>query len=92
MCSKLLSCVLLLVATPWTVALQATFSVGLSRQEYWSEFPCLPPGYLPDPGIEPTSLCLPHWQMGSLPLTPSGKPLTNSLPSVKQSLNTFAVL
>ena len=28
----------------------------LSGQEYWSEFPCPPPGDLPDPGIEPTSL------------------------------------
>ena len=28
---------------------------GISRQEYWSELPFLPPGYLPDPGIKPTS-------------------------------------
>ena len=28
------------------------FSVcGFSRQEYWSGFPCPPPGDLPDPGI-----------------------------------------
>ena len=26
-----------LFATPWTVALQAPLSMGLSRQEYWSE-------------------------------------------------------
>ena len=31
-------------------------SMGFSRQEYWSELPFLPPGDLPDPGIEPTSL------------------------------------
>ena len=55
MCSKLLSCVLLLVATPWTVALQATFSVGLSRQEYWSGLPCPLPGDLPNPGGKPMS-------------------------------------
>ena len=30
--------------------------MGLSRQEYWSGLPCPPPGDLPDPGIEPTSL------------------------------------
>ena len=24
-----------------------------SRQEYWSELPCTPPGDLPDPGVEP---------------------------------------
>ena len=35
--------------------------------------PCPPPGDLPDPGIEPTSLCLLHWQVGSLPLAPPGK-------------------
>ena len=27
-----------------------------SRQEYWSGFPCPPPGELPDPGFEPMSL------------------------------------
>ena len=26
-----------------------------SRQEYWSELPCSPPGDLPNPGIEPRS-------------------------------------
>ena len=29
---------------------------------------------LPNPGIEATSLILLHWQAGSLPLAPSGKP------------------
>ena len=27
-------------ATPWTVAHQAPLSVGFSRQEYWSGWPC----------------------------------------------------
>ena len=36
------------------------FSVhGFSRQEYWSGLPCPPPGNLPKPGIEPTSLMSP---------------------------------
>ena len=26
--------------------------MGFSRQEYWSAWPCPPPGDLPDPGIE----------------------------------------
>jgi len=30
--------------------------MGFSRQEYWSGLPFPPPGDLPDPGIEPTSL------------------------------------
>ena len=46
----------LTLATPWTVACQAPLSMGFSRQEYWEEYwsglPCLPPGDLPDPGIE----------------------------------------
>ena len=65
-----------LFATLWTVACQATVSMGFSRQEYWSGLPCPPPGYLPDPGIEPKSFMYPYWQEGSLPLAPPGKPLT----------------
>ena len=30
-----------------------------SRQEYWSGLPCPPPGDLPIPGIEPSSLMSP---------------------------------
>ena len=39
--------------TPWTVALQASLSMGFPRQEYWSGLPFLSPGNLPDPGIKP---------------------------------------
>ena len=63
-----------LFATPWTVVHQAPLSVGFSRQEYWSGLPCLPPGNLPDPEIEPTSLMAPELEMGSLPLAPPGNP------------------
>ena len=42
--------------TPWTVAPQAAPSMGFSRQGYWSRLPCPPPGDLPDPGIELSSL------------------------------------
>ena len=45
-----------LFATPWTIAHQAPLSIGFSRQEYWSRLPCPPPGDLPDPGTEPTTL------------------------------------
>ena len=51
-----------------TVAHQAPLSMRFSRQEYWSGWPRPRPGDLPDPGIEPKSLCLLHWQAGSLPL------------------------
>ena len=33
--------------------------MGFSRQEYWSGWPFLIPGDLPDPGIEPVSLVCP---------------------------------
>ena len=42
-----------LFATPWTVAYQASPSMGFSRQEYWSGLPFPSPGDLPNPGIEP---------------------------------------
>ena len=45
--------------TPRTVTHQAPLSMGFSRQEYWSEMPYHPPGDLPNPGIEPTSLMSP---------------------------------
>ena len=45
-----------LFATLWTRARQAPLSMGFSRQEYWSGVPCPPPGDLPNPGINPTSL------------------------------------
>ena len=51
---KLLSRVRLF-ATSWTVAYQASPSMGFSRQEYWSGLPFPSPGDLPDPGTEPGS-------------------------------------
>ena len=58
-----------ILAIPWTVACQAPLSVGFSRQEYWSGLPFPSPGDLPDPGIEPRSICidLPALQADSLP-------------------------
>ena len=47
-----------LFATPWTVAYQASQSIGFSRQEYWSGLPLPSPGDLPHPGIEPWSPAL----------------------------------
>ena len=59
-----------LLVTPWTAAYQAPPSMGFSRQEYWSGVP------LPSPLL----LSLLHWQTGSLPLAPPGKPLTSLSP------------
>ena len=44
-----------LFVTPWTVAHQPPLSMRLPRQEYWSGLAFPPPGYFPDPGIEPAS-------------------------------------
>ena len=61
-----------LFATPWTVAYQASPSMGFSRQEYWSGLPFPSPGDLPDSGIEPGSSAL---EVDTLTSEPPGKPL-----------------
>ena len=78
------SCVQLF-ATLWTVAhlvplsmgfsrQEYPLSMGFSRQEYWSELPCLPPGDLPNPGIEPASPVALAFQADSLLLSHWGSP------------------
>ena len=44
--------------TSWTVAHQASLSVGFSGQDYWRGLPRAPPGDLRHTGIEPTSPAL----------------------------------
>ena len=61
-----------LFATPWTVALQAPLSMGLSRQEYWSGLPFLSPGDFPNPGSNPG---LPYCRQIPYYLSHPGKPL-----------------
>ena len=63
-----------LFANLWTVALQAPLSKGFSRREEWSGWLCPPPGIFPTQGSIPHLLCLLHWQAGSLPPAPAGKP------------------
>ena len=55
-------------ANPWTIAHQAPLSMEFSRQEYWSGLP------FPTQGSNLRLLSLLHWQAGSLPLAPPGKP------------------
>ena len=59
-----------LFVTPWTVAYQASPSMGFSRQEYWSGLPFPSLGDFPDPGIEPRS---PALQADALPSELPGK-------------------
>ena len=74
-----------LCVTLWTLACQASLSLGFSRQEYGSELPCPPPGDLPDPGIEPASLMSLTLAVGFITAVPPGKP-TNKY-STQQKLN-----
>ena len=59
-----------LFATRWTVAYQASPSMGFSKQEYCSGLPFPSPGDLPNPGIEPGS---PVLQADALPSESPGK-------------------
>ena len=51
------------LAIPWTTALQAPVSMGIPRQEYWSELLFPPPGIFPDQGSNAHLL---HLQADSL--------------------------
>ena len=56
--------------TLWNVACQALLSLEFYRQEYWSGLLFAPPGYLPDPGLNPHFLL--YWQVDSLQLSHLG--------------------
>ena len=53
-----------LLATPWTAACQALWSMGFSRQEYGSDLPFPPPGHLSNPGIQTAFLAFPELSGG----------------------------
>ena len=72
-CAKLLSRVRLF-ANPQTVARQAPLSMGFSRQEDWRGLPALLQGSFLTQGWNLRLFSLLHWQAGSLPLAPHGKP------------------
>ena len=63
------------LATPWTVAGQASLSMGFSRQEYWSGVPCPSSGDRHDSGIEPTSPMSPALAGGFLTTSTSWETL-----------------
>ena len=64
-----------LCVTLWSAAHQALLSMGFCRQEYWSGRPFPPPRGTLSPGIKHLSLTSNlHWQWGSLPRAPPGKP------------------
>ena len=74
--------------TPWTVAHQASLSMGFPRQEYWSGLPSVFQGIFPAQESNWHLLCFLHWQAGSLLLAPPAKPIcltTTSLITPPQS-------
>ena len=78
---QLLSHVRLFV-TPWTIAHQASLSMGFSRQEYWSGLPFPPSGDHPDPGIDPGS---PALQKDSLLSENHWRSRQNAVPRAQQT-------
>ena len=69
-----------LFVTPWTVAYQASPSMGFSMQEYQNGLPFPAPGDLPDPGIKPRS---PALQEDTLPSEPPGSPGFRRSPEIE---------
>ena len=63
--------------TLWTVACQASLSMGFFRQEYWNGLPCPPQGDLPNLGIKPASPVTPAMQTDSQLLNHRGSPFLN---------------
>ena len=51
------------------IARQAPLSIEFPRQEYWNGLPFPAPGYLPNPGMKPTSPLSPALQADTLPLS-----------------------
>ena len=63
-----------LTVIPWTVAHQASLSMGYSRQEYWSGLPFPLLGIFLTQGSNPNLLRLLHEQADSLPLSHLASP------------------
>ena len=73
--------------TPWTVAHQASLSMELSRQEYWSGLSYPSPWHHPDPEIEHTSLTSSELASGFLATS-----ATWEAPNWFYKTNTFSVV
>ena len=75
-CACMLSCFshVQLCTTLWTAACQPSLSTGFSRQEYWSGCHDLLQRIFLTQGGTYASYVYLHWQVGSLPLLPPGKP------------------
>ena len=65
--------------TPWTVAHQAPLSMGFPGKNTGVGCHALLQGIFPTQGSNLYLLCLLHWQAGSLPLAPPGKPNSSAV-------------
>ena len=63
----------------WTVAHRASLSLGFSGKNTGVGCHTLLQGIFLTQGLNPQLLCLLHWQAGSLPLVPPGKPAVQEL-------------
>ena len=73
--------------TPWTVARQASLSMGFPRQEYWSGLQFHSAGDLPNRGMEPMS---PAVAGRFFTTEPPGKPLADNCFTIKCTLKRHA--
>ena len=74
--------------TPWTVARQALLSPAFAPGKKTAvDCSALLQGTFPTQGSNPHLLHVLHWQAGSLPLVPSGKPLPGSDPTSNDSVS-----
>ena len=66
-----------LFATPWAVVCQVPLSMEFSRQEYCNGLPFSTPGILLTQGLNPHLSLLLNWQVDSLPLESTDKPIAH---------------
>ena len=81
-----------LFVTLWTIAHQATLSMGFSRQEYCSGLPFPRPGDRPNLGIELGLPASPASQADSLPTEPPGKPSDHPAAAAAKSFQSCPTL
>ena len=66
--------------------------MGFSKEEYWSGYSrALLQGIFPTQGLNLHLFCLLHWQAGSLPLAPPGKPWNPIMGVLKESQEAAAL-
>ena len=67
------------VCNPIDCSLPGSSVHGISRQKYWSELPCPPPGVFLTQGSNPCFLSLLHWQVGFFTISTTWEDTPTSL-------------